>query len=1074
MHRKELLVVMELKFKIQPYQTAAAEAVTRVFEGQPNQGAQAYLRDLGRGRKIRGTEALPGFCEGGEEGYGNAPVQLDSARLLKNIAAIQRGNQLEVSPTLHHAMGACQLDVEMETGTGKTYVYTKTMFELNRQYGWTKFIVVVPSVAIREGVFKSLQTTEQHFFEQYGKSIRYFVYDSDRLNELDAYSQSSDISAMIINMQAFNASMKEGANNKAARIIFDERDDFGSRRPIDVIAANRPIVIVDEPQKMGKVNSATQQGIARFNPLFCLYYSATHRDRHNMVYVLDALDAYNQRLVKRIEVKGFELKNMRGTDGYLYLKDIVVSKNRAPEAVIEFKQMGAGGKVRKVTKRFGEGDSIYEASGSTRLEAYRDYVIASGNDGVVPPQDGRPGYVRFLNGETIYIGEVYRDSAQDDLQRVQIRETIQSHLDKEEALFKRGIKCLSLFFIDEVAKYRDVSGTAGGMGVYGHIFEEEYAALVQERLARRTLDDEMDAAYVRYLQRDDAHQVHSGYFSVDKNGKSVECKAEKKAEREDGLGINDDDAKRGYDLILRDKERLLSLEEPVRFIFSHSALREGWDNPNVFQICTLRSGGTEASRRQEVGRGLRLCVNQDGVRQDLGELGEGEVHKVNVLTVVAGESYSEFVGALQSDIARTLRARPKKVDDKFFVNRPLVVDGAEVKFGENESRAIYKFLLKNDYLDDDDRPSEKFREQAVPGAEVSFISYVVYGMKKGGAEVSEAQAKAVEALLKSVEDPKALEGMIVPPGTKVTENKLNENFARREFQELWARINHKHAYTVEFSDEELRRKAIARIDADLQVSQVEIVVTIGGQRVTASREDLASGESFGVDETRREEILHAAGMNVRYDLVGEVAQGAAITRQSAAHILSGILPGKFEMFKRNPEEFIKKVSQLIVSEKAAMVVEHVTYHRIEGEFDSAIFTTRMPERLSRAHRSRKGVQDYLFPDSEIERKFAEDLDAAEAVCVYAKLPRSFAIPTPVGDYAPDWAIAFERDKVQHVFFVAETKGDLETLELRPVEKAKIACAKKVFEELSALDGRNVKYHAVASYEQLWNTINGTQ
>lgn len=376
---------MKFKFKVQQYQTDAADAVTSVFEGQPNQGASVYLRDLGR--KPKRAQGEIDFGDNDAEGYANAPVALSGADILANVRAVQRRNQIPESEELFCGMGACQLDVEMETGTGKTYVYTKTMLELNRLYGWCKFIVVVPSVAIREGVAKSLENTQEHFFSQYHKRIRFFIYDSDNLTELDSYSQSSDVNCMVINMQAFNASMKEGAKNKAARIIFDERDEFSSRRPIDVIAANRPIVICDEPQKMGKKGGATQKGIARFNPLFVLSYSATHKEKHDLVYALDALDAYNQKLVKRIEVKGLALKNMRGTDGYLYLRDIVVSKNRAPEAVIEFKCMGAGGKVRKRTARFCEGDSIYDASGATKLEAYRGYVIASGNDGVVPPQD---------------------------------------------------------------------------------------------------------------------------------------------------------------------------------------------------------------------------------------------------------------------------------------------------------------------------------------------------------------------------------------------------------------------------------------------------------------------------------------------------------------------------------------------------------------------------------------------------------------------------------------------------------------------------------------------------------------
>ena len=687
---------MKFKFKVQQYQTDAADAVTSVFEGQPNQGASVYLRDLGR--KPQEPQGMFDFDSDSAEGYANAPVALPHADILANVRAVQRRNQIPESDELFCGMGACQLDVKMETGTGKTYVYTKTMLELNRLYGWCKFIVVVPSVAIREGVAKSLENTQEHFFAQYRKKIRFFIYDSNNLTELDTYSQSSDINCMIINMQAFNASMNEDKKdkNKVARVIFDERDDFASRRPIDVIAANRPIVICDEPQKMGKRGSATQKGIARFSPLFVLSYSATHKEEHDLVYALDALDAYNQKLVKRIEVKGFSLKNMRGTDGYLYLRDIVVSKNRAPEAVIEFKCMGAGSKVRKRIARFGEGDSIYDASGSTKLEAYRGYTIASGNDGVVPPQDGRPGYVRFLDGSIgddgrVYIGEVYGDSAADDMQRVQIRETILSHLQKEEALFRRGIKCLSLFFIDQVAKYRDLSGNGETVG-YGKIFEEEYEAIVSDRLKHPTQDDILDPSYAQYLGRFDTHSVHSGYFSVDKNHKFVECKNETKKEREDGIGISGDDAERGYDLILRDKEKLLSFDEPVRFIFSHSALREGWDNPNIFQICTLKESSSDISKQQEVGRGMRLAVDQDGNRQDAALLGPDEVHRVNLLTVVASESYESFVKDLQAGISKSLRNRPKKVEMDLFSGRDVVLDGETVSFTEEESRRVYKAL----------------------------------------------------------------------------------------------------------------------------------------------------------------------------------------------------------------------------------------------------------------------------------------------------------------------------------------------------------------------------------------------
>lgn len=1046
---------MQFKFKVQKYQTNAAAAVTRVFEGQPNQDAAVYLRDKGELPMV-GDKRMFSY-DLGDEGYANAPVALSPEGLLRNVRRVQRDNGLLESDVLFDDLGACHLDVEMETGTGKTYVYTKTMFELNRLYGWTKFIVVVPSVAIREGVFRSMQSTDQHFHDQYGKSIDFFIYDSDNLTQLDTYSRSTDICCMIINMQAFNTSMKENSNNKAARIIFDERDDFGSRRPIDVIAANHPIVILDEPQKMGKKNSATQKGIARFEPLFTLGYSATHETPHNIVYSLDALDAYNQRLVKRIEVKGFELKNMRGTDGYLYLKEIVVSPSKDPEAVIEFKHMGAGGRIRKITKHFMEKDDIYRETGDTLLEAYRGYVIAGGNDGIVPPQEGREGYVRFLNGETIRVGEIYHDSTQEDMQRIQIRETVKSHLQKEESLFRRGIKCLSLFFIDEVAKYRDLSGDGRTVG-YGKVFEEEYALAVQERIDTPTLEDEQDPSYLEYLRRDDPHAVHAGYFSIDKKGNVVESKKEKKSESEDGLGLNDDDARRAYDLILKDKERLLSFDEPVRFIFSHSALREGWDNPNIFQICTLKESGSETSKRQEVGRGLRLCVNQNGDRQDAALLGDDEVQQVNVLTVIASQSYETFVRDLQTDIRKSLRERPSKVDIDLFSTRSVVIDGEDVSFSPEESKQVYKLLYKNDFIDDDDMPTDVFRLAVAQGTFIETLT-----AKLTGTIADEPHAKAIEKLVRSVYDKHALDDMVRPDKEKITENSLTSNFHRKEFQELWKRINRKHAYTVSFSDDELHAKAIRRIDSDLMVNKLQYTLTAGRQRVKVDFDEIETGHGFDVRAAETFDIGTDGNINVAYDLVGEVARAAAITRRSAATILSGIREDTFNLFRVNPEEFIKKTAQLIISEKASMIVEHVTYHEIDREYETSIFTERMPQDASKAYESQKGIQRFVFPDSNSERRFAKDLDIHEEVVAYAKLPRSFQIPTPVGNYAPDWAIAFKQGSVRHVFFIAETKGTMDTLELSSVEQSKIACAKKLFNQMSTSD---VRYYNVATYDDL--------
>ena len=1027
---------MQLKFKKQRYQADAAQAVVDVFCGQPNQGSIAYMRDLGNQGLVTLFDTT--------EGYGNARLELGESDLLKNIQKVQRVFQIEESSSLVKGPGAVSLDIEMETGTGKTYVYIKTMYELNRLYGWTKFIVVVPSIAIREGVAKSFEVTSQHFFEEYGKSIHFFVYNSSRLNEIDAYSQSPDINVMIINMQAFNTSMKEGNSSKEARIMYSERDEFGSRRPIDVLAANRPIVIQDEPQKMG--GAATQAGIKRFDPLFTLNYSATHKKKHNCIYVLDALDAFNQRLVKRIEVKGFEMKSMAGTDGYLYLQDILVYKDRGPEAVIEYTRLNTTGSIRKTASRFSQGDDIYPVSGE--LEAYREgFTVVE----IVPDQNGHLGFVRFLNGTELYRGQIFGDTSERDIRRVQIRETIKSHLEKEESLFLRGIKCLSLFFIDKVAYYRvyDEDGETG-LGEYGQIFEEEYKTAVHEYLDGTHV---LAPAYRSYLESIDSHATHKGYFSIDKRGLSIDSAVKK--------GSDESDDESAYELILRDKERLLSFDEPTRFIFSHSALREGWDNPNVFQICTLKHSDSETGKRQEVGRGLRLCVNQDGDRQDLGALGETELQQVNILTVIASESYLEFVKALQSDISSTLRERPKTVTEKLFTGVTLQVDESlSYTFTADDAKEIVRALIRHDLIDNNDNPTEKFREEGLSQLQDSDLSEHLDSMEKG-----------ICALIASIYDAHALDGLVANGlESKIRENPLNENFKKTEFQELWKRINSKHAYTVDFDDEELRNKSIKRIEKELVVGKASYVMKTGIQKEQQSREDLA--DFGGFTSIRREpHELTLSATTVTYDLLGEIARYAAITRRSAAAILQGLSPEKFDMFRYNPEEFIAKVGRAIIAEKATMVVDHITYHKLNETYDAEIFTERMPENMTRALKLNKSIQDYVFWDSEVEKEFAQDLDIAEEVVVYAKLPRSFQIPTPVGNYAPDWAIAFTSGVMRHIYFIAETKGSMDTLNLKEVESGKIACATKLFNEMSTED---IRYGMIHDYDDLLNVVNGTR
>ncbi|MBT1171218.1 DEAD/DEAH box helicase family protein [Bifidobacterium sp. SO4] len=1080
---------MKFEFSRYQYQTDAANAVCDVFAGQPMQHKVSYIRDVGVWKKpepvfkpeaeqgelgLGQAQAKQGTLQSADElddtGYRNGDLELSLEQLLHNIQAVQQRQDLIASSQLYQGNGAVELDVEMETGTGKTFVYTKTILELNRRYGWSKFIIVVPSIAIREGVAKSLDLTDEYFYtsgadsgEGYGKHIKWFVYNSANLNELDTFAQSSDINVMVINMQAFNTSMKEDGRSKDARIIFSERDDFGTRRPIDVIAATRPIIIMDEPQKMG--GKATQQGISLFKPLFVLNYSATHKVKHDLVYSLDALDAYNQRLVKRIEVKGIELDNMRGTDGYLYLQDIIVKPNRAPQARIEYKKTSAAGSVVKTTATFDVNDDLYTASGE--LEAYRDdWRIAP--DGIVPDQLSETGlgYVRFLNGTVLRRGEILNDGAEEDLRRIQIRETIKSHLDKEAMLFSHGIKCLSLFFIDEVAKYRWYDDNNEEQpGEYARMFEEEYDSCVRE-----WLDSHLDVdggGYRDWLRNTNAHAAHNGYFSIDKrSGHSIDSKTKGKEKESD-----DRDA---YDLILKNKERLLSFDEPTRFIFSHSALREGWDNPNVFQICTLKHSDSETGKRQEVGRGLRLCVNKDGVRQDVNALGADQVQEINLLTVIASESYASFTDSLQKDISQDLRDRPVKIDNAFFSRITVPAkklgpsyEGEEpVTFTAEESRKIYVTLVKHDLVDFNDKLTDTYRENHLDDATRQDLAKVV----------SPEKIDAIQCSLDSV-----LEGLTsVLIGNalkkKVLSNPLNENWDRKEFQELWKRINHKYAYTVNFDDDELIGKAVERIDKDLVVSKLSYTITRGLQKQEANRNELAAGEHFSRESTSSgNEMKVNVSNGVAYDLLGEIARGASITRRCAAEILKRISPAKFRMFADNPEQFIAKVSKLIVGEKATMIVDHIRYDRIEGKYDASIFTAGGNVREeAQAYRARKCVQDWVFPDGtakeSVERRFARDLDAAEEVVVYAKLPRGFQIPTPVGNYAPDWAVAFrEGNGIKHLFFVAETKGTMDSLELRDVEKGKIACASKLFNDFH-LAGDDVHYQQAVTYKALLDQV----
>jgi type III restriction enzyme len=1007
---------MKLQFRHQKFQSDAAKAVCDVFAGQLFH-APTYMIDPGLGQQsFEDTQKFTGF--------NNAPVTVSDDKILENIRAIQRTGQIKPSDKLE---GRYNLTIEMETGVGKTYTYIKTMYELNKRYGWSKFIVVVPSVAIREGVYKSFQVTEEHFAEDYGKKIRYFIYNSAQLTEIDRFASDSALNVMIINSQAFNA------RGKDARRIYMKLDEFRSRRPIDILAKTNPIMIIDEPQSVeGKV---TKERLKEFTPLMTLRYSATHRadSIYNMIYRLDALEAYNKRLVKKIAVKGISVSGSTATEGYVYIQSINLSKGN-PTATLEFDIVGKSG-VRKATRTVGEGYNLYDNSGE--LAEYK-------NGYTVLRIDGRDSSVEFTNGIKLFAGDVIGSVSEEQLRRIQIRETILSHIERERQLFPKGIKVLSLFFIDEVAKYKkyDEHGNAVG-GVYAQVFEEEYKAIVGSMQLQ--LGDSPE--YLKYLDSIPAEKTHAGYFSIDrKSGRMIDSKLGDKKER------TSDDAD-AYDLIMKDKERLLDRHEPVRFIFSHSALREGWDNPNVFQICTLKQSGSDVRKRQEVGRGLRLAVNQNGERMDENVLAPDEVQKINVLTVIANESYESFARGLQSEIAEAVADRPHKVEAKLFVE----------KFGEDIATVIHESLIENGYVKRGEL-TEKY-----------------YEAKKSGTlkvpEEAEGKAADIIAVLDSVYDPNANK----PENARKNNVEITldkEKLNSKAFQKLWSRINGRSYYIVSFDEAELVKKSIVELNKRLRIPKIYFKVEQGEQvKTIESKDQLLSGEGFVRADTVREEAspytTMKASRSVRYDLVGKIVGETGLTRQAVVAILTGIDKMVFDQFGNNPEEFIIRAANLINEQKATAIIEHITYNKLTENFSTDIFTEPDLNKGAlgiNAIETKRNLYDYVIYDSANERDFATELEAhSQEVEVYVKLPRGFYISTPVGKYNPDWAIAFYEGKVKHIYFVAETKGDMSTLELRDIEKAKAHCAREHFR---AISGDKVVYDVVDSYDKLWELVQG--
>lgn len=805
---------------------------------------------------------------------------------------------------------------------------------------------------------------------------------------------------------------------------------------LDLIGENKRIRQGKSTSKVVK-RTATQEQLPKFAPLFAIGHSATHKKQNNLVYCLDALDAYNQKLVKKIEVKGIEIQNQMGINSYLYCAEIVLCKDHPPRARLEFEQKHKAG-IAKHMRLCSVGDNFFDLSKG--LQQYKDnYKITD----IAPFSNG----ITFLNGKKLFVQQAQGDVQETDIRRIQIRETIISHFEKEKYLFKKGIKVLSFFFVDKVDKYRDYN-QQDPKGEYARIFEQEYLSILSDFIQ---LDD---PEYREYLHNIKVHNTHKGYFSVDKNGKMIDSQTKMR----DKDKVSDDT--RAYDLILKNKEQLLSFTEPTRFIFSHSALREGWDNPNIFQICALKHSDNTIARRQEVGRGLRICVDQSGNRCDYDFIGS-EFDNINKVTVIATDSYSEFVAGLQKELQESLYDRASTISENYFLDRVVKNDkGEQLRLNDYYTRAILRYMLKNDYLDDYGKITTKYNHSVQTNQLIDLPSDL------------QPFSNQIHKLIQGIVDISS----IIKPANQTIRNTLNQNFYKQEFRDLWNSINKKYVYRVDYDDNELITKAVQKIDNELFVSKSLYLVTTGEQNKIIEQQKIQQGQSFEISKKQRKELSINSGiLSIQYDIVDKIARPTNLTRKVVVQILKNIHRDKFLLFKQNPEEFISKVADIIIQQKATMVVSKISYNPIDGKYQDDIFTVgTVRAEVANIVQAKKHITDYVVVDglsnNSVEHRFAQELDNAYEVVVYAKLPsgsKGFQIPTPVGNYSPDWAIAFDKDKVKHIYFIAETKGSMNSLEIRPIEQAKIDCAKKLFNELST---SKVRYHNTIDYKTLLDII----
>ena len=1005
----------QLHYKKQKFQQDAVAAVCDVFEGELGEVSQ-YI--LGKEKN-----SLKDFTGGDKNIYAfkNEAIGLSNDLLLDNLQKVQKRNGFrgdEVASSI--SKDNLNLTIEMETGTGKTYTYINTIFELNKKYNWTKFIIVVPSIAIREGVYKSFEDMEQHFLNEYGKKINYFIFNSQKINDVMSFARDDGINVMIINNQAFN--------KKESNTIHNSDNEYGVA-PIEYIQTTNPIMIIDEPQTVegAKSSNKTRLTLSEFKPLFTLRYSATHREIYNMIYKLDAVDAFNQKLVKRVEVQGIEIKGTTATHGYLFVENIIVS-NKAPRVRIEIDKPN----FKKETRIMEEGDNIYEKY--SKLEQYKGWIIdkidAINNLVQIRTNDG---------DKTFYAGTIYGEPDTNYKRRIQIRETIKSHLKKEVLNFEKGIKTISLFFIDRVDKYRQYDEDGNVInGEYAKIFIEEYEQIVKYFVEEYpNLKD--------YLNQE-ATEAHSGYFSIDK--KSNQLKDPKLSGRGKEKSCNDVDA---FDLIMKDKKRLLDLKNPVRFIFSHSALKEGWDNPNVFQICILRDNdSTVIKKRQEVGRGLRLCVNQNGDRIDQ-SVEDLDANKINILTVIANESYESFAKDLQEEFSSNLRNRPIKFTVDFLKTQKL--DNKPIT-SELASKIHNDFVAKG-YLTIDDEFTDKYKDE----------------LEKGTIELHESlqsHVNEINDLAKTIIDNKVQ----ISNGNKakITAKLKRENFDHPEFEKLWNYINSKSYYTVDFNTEELINNSITRINNSLTVSSVyvESIKKILKDKIENNEIEFEDED----DGITTDKIKSYISKTIKFDLISSLVDKTRLTKNTIVNILTKIDLDKFELFKENPEEFIRNITELIIEEKAKLIIKNISYHKTKEKISKEIFDKELdidPKRYIET--PFKYIYDKLEYDSvDPEKYIGEWADSFDKLLVFAKIPRKrFNISTPLNEnFSPDWLMVFEQSKVLHAYCVFESKGSHKDLEKRGVENIKIECAKKHFE---AISDDKIIFNVVTSKEDVLNKIN---